>query len=73
MAGCINSTNNILHRMNLQTDVGRLKVTNVWGNEAEPICTYYRCKHRFSEHGTNRCRCKHPQNTIIGVNGLSEA
>ena len=28
-----------------------MKVTDVWGNESEPICTYYRCKHKFSEHG----------------------
>ena len=49
-----------------------MKVTDVWGKESEPICTYYRCKHKFSEHGTSLCRCKHPQNTVIGVTGLLE-
>jgi len=51
----------------------RLKVTDVLGKESEPICRYYRCKHKFSEHGTNLCRCKHPQNTIIGVKDFLES
>jgi hypothetical protein len=29
---------------------------NVLGQPAEPICTYYRCQHRFSLHGSRRCR-----------------
>jgi len=36
------------------------KVLNVLGQQDEPICTYYRCNHKFSVHGTRSCRCKHP-------------
>ena len=37
------------------------------GQPAEPICTYYRCNHRFSLHGTRSCRCKHPMNKTLGI------
>jgi hypothetical protein len=40
---------------------------DVLGNPAEPICTYYRCHHRFSLHGSTRCRCKHPNNKALGL------
>ena len=40
---------------------------NVLGQPAEPICTYYRCHHKFSLHGSRRCRCKHPTNTTLGI------
>ena len=40
---------------------------DVLGRPAEPICTYYRCNHRFSIHGSRRCRCKHPTNKTLGV------
>ena len=40
---------------------------NVLGKPAEPICTYYRCHHRFSLHGTRSCRCKHPMNKTLGI------
>ncbi len=42
---------------------------NVFGNEAEPICDYLSCHHKFSNHGKNKqkCRCKHPQNRILGL------
>jgi hypothetical protein len=40
---------------------------NVLGQPAEPICTYYRCHHEFSLHGSRRCRCKHPTNKTLGI------
>ena len=40
---------------------------DVLGRKSEPICTYYRCNHRFSLHGSSRCRCKHPNNKALGV------
>jgi hypothetical protein len=40
---------------------------DVLGNPAEPICTYYRCHHKFSLHGSRRCRCKHPTNRALGI------
>jgi hypothetical protein len=40
---------------------------NVLGQPAEPICTYYRCHHKFSFHGSRRCRCKHPTNKTLGI------
>jgi hypothetical protein len=40
---------------------------DVLGNPAEPICTYYRCHHKFSLHGSRRCRCKHPINKTLGI------
>ena len=45
------------------------KAVNVFGKESEPICDYRRCHHGFSVHGlrTSKCRCKHPQNDVIGA------
>ena len=40
---------------------------DVLGLQSEPICTYYRCHHKFSLHGSSRCRCKHPNNKALGV------
>jgi hypothetical protein len=40
---------------------------NVLGQAAEPICTYYRCHHKFSLHGSQKCRCKHPTNKTLGI------
>jgi hypothetical protein len=40
---------------------------NVLGQPAEPICTYYRCHHKFSLHGSRRCSCKHPTNKTLGI------
>ncbi len=40
---------------------------DVLGQPAEPICTYYRCNHKFSIHGSRTCRCKHPTNKTLGV------
>ena len=40
------------------------KVIDVFGQESEPICNYYRCHHKFSFHSLNShiCHCKHPKN-----------
>ena len=45
------------------------KVIDVFGQESEPICNYYRCHHKFSFHSLNShiCHCKHPKNSTIGV------
>ena len=42
---------------------------DVLGNPAEPICTYYRCRHKFSAHGlgSRGCKCKHPTNKTMGM------
>jgi hypothetical protein len=40
---------------------------DVLGQPAEPICTYYRCRHKFSLHGSRSCRCKHPMNKTLGI------
>jgi hypothetical protein len=40
---------------------------DVLGHPAEPICTYYRCNHKFSIHGSRSCRCKHPTNKALGI------
>jgi hypothetical protein len=40
---------------------------DVLGQPAEPICTYYRCRHKFSLHGSRRCRCKHAMNKTLGI------
>jgi hypothetical protein len=40
---------------------------DVLGRPAEPICTYYRCNHKFSIHGSRSCRCKHPTNKALGI------
>jgi hypothetical protein len=42
-------------------------IKNVFGQVSEPICTYYRCHHKFSLHGSSRCRCKHPTNKTLGI------
>ena len=47
----------------------RQLIIDVFGQETEPICTYYRCRHKFSLHGLrgHGCRCKHPMNKTLGV------
>ena len=44
-------------------------IIDVFGKQTEPICTYNRCRHKFSLHGlsTHGCRCKHPRNKTLGV------
>jgi hypothetical protein len=42
---------------------------DVFGKDAEPICTYYRCNHKFSIHGlgSQGCKCKRPTNKTLGI------
>jgi hypothetical protein len=48
---------------------GKWGTLNVFGQEAEPVCTYYRCNHKFSVHGLSKygCKCKHPTNKTLGI------
>jgi hypothetical protein len=39
---------------------------DVYGQQIEPICSYHRCHHKFSEHGHN-CKCNHAVNYAIAV------
>ena len=42
-------------------------IMDVFGQVSEPICTFYRCHHKFLLHGSSRCRCKHPTNRTLGI------
>jgi hypothetical protein len=49
-------------------EIGKWRRTlDVLGQPAEPICNYYGCHHKFSLHGSRRCRCKHPTNKALGI------
>jgi hypothetical protein len=53
-----------------ETEQSQEMIVNVFGQKSEPICTYYRCHHKFSLHGLGRsykCKCKHPMNKTLGV------
>jgi hypothetical protein len=45
----------------------QIKVLDVYGQDAEPICSYRTCRHKFSLHNTRRCRCRHALNYATGV------
>ena len=47
--------------------LGKWSTLDVLGQPAEPICAYYRCHHKFSLHGSRRCRCRHPTNKTLGI------
>lgn len=51
----------------LEKGLEKWGTVDVLGHPAEPICTYYRCNHKFSTHGSRSCRCKHPTNKTLGV------
>lgn len=62
-------TNQHLVNENISNSV---QMINVFGEQIEPVCNYYRCHHKFSEHGYKShsyCKCKHPQNSIVGIGG----
>jgi hypothetical protein len=44
-------------------------VTDVYGQQTEPICNYHTCHHKFSLHGHRMhvCKCSHPLNYVIGI------
>jgi hypothetical protein len=48
-------------------EMGKWGTLDVLGQLAEPICNYYGCHHKFSLHGSRRCRCKHPTNKALGI------
>jgi hypothetical protein len=52
---------------NLDQGLGKWRTLDVLGQPAEPICTYYRCNHKFSLHGSKRCRCNNPMNKASGI------
>jgi hypothetical protein len=47
--------------------LSKWRTLDVLGQAAEPICNYYGCHHKFSLHGSRRCRCKHPTNKALGI------
>src|SRR5918998_4253766 len=49
-------------QQNLEQGLEKWTTLDVLGHPAEPICNYYGCHHKFSLHGSRRCRCKHPMN-----------
>ena len=51
----------------LEKGLEKYGTVDVLGRPAEPICTYYRCNHKFSIHGSRSCRCKHPTNKALGI------
>ena len=50
-----------------EQELGKWGTLDVLGQLAEPICNYYGCHHKFSLHGSRKCRCKHPTNKALGV------
>jgi len=46
------------------------KVIDVYGQEREPMCSYRRCHHKFSEHRNHNCKCHHAVNYATGVSIL---
>jgi hypothetical protein len=48
-------------------EMGKWGTLDVLGQPAEPICNYYGCHHKFSVHGSRKCRCKHPTNKALGI------
>jgi hypothetical protein len=48
------------------------RIVNIFGQVSEPICAYYRYHHKFSLHGSSRCRCRHATNrTLISMKHVS--
>jgi hypothetical protein len=50
------------------------KAIDVYGQETEPICSYYRCHHKFSEHRNHNCKCHHAVNyaTRVSISRLTK-
>jgi hypothetical protein len=67
------SGESVLMQKQLQSEPA--KVIDVFGQESEPICNYYRCHHKFSFHRLNShtCHCKHPTNSTTGVSKVSKS
>jgi hypothetical protein len=67
------SSNKDNEKHKIQHDATQIQQLEGWGTldvlgqPAEPICTCYRCHHKFSLRGSRRCRCKHPTNRALGI------
>jgi hypothetical protein len=71
--GILNSSE-VMNQHRVDENISNLvQMINVFGEQIEPVCNYYRCHHKFSEHGykTHSCKCKHPQNSIVGIGGAN--
>ncbi|HEX7178085.1 MAG TPA: hypothetical protein VF220_00045 [Nitrososphaeraceae archaeon] len=70
--GILNSSE-ITNQHQIDENISNIvQMINVFGEQIEPVCNYYRCHHKFSEHGYkshSSCKCKHPQNSIVGIGG----
>ena len=68
--GILNSSE-IMNQLRGDENISNLvQMINVFGEQIEPVCNYYRCHHKFSDHGYkshSSCKCKHPQNSIAGI------
>lgn len=56
-------------RLGHENHYEKVTVVDVFGKVSEPIYRYLRCHHNFSVHGdeSHICKCRHPQNRIIGI------
>ena len=65
----------IMNQHRVDENISNLvQMINVFGEQIEPVCNYYRCHHKFSEHGYkshSSCKCKHQQNNIAGIGGAN--
>jgi hypothetical protein len=61
---CYNCHTELL--MKLSSNQQQRKALDVYGQEAEPICNYRTCHHKFSVHG-HKCKCRHALNYAAGV------
>ncbi|MFZ0555319.1 MAG: hypothetical protein WBL68_07065 [Nitrososphaeraceae archaeon] len=70
--GILNSSE-IINQHQIDENISNtVQMINVFGEQIEPVCNYYRCHHKFSDHGYkshSSCKCKHPQNSIVGIGG----
>jgi hypothetical protein len=66
-----NNRNRNVHKSIEDRAIQKDQFINVFGQRSEPTCNYFRCHHKFSEHGSIICRCKHPQNSIVGIQKIS--
>ena len=70
--GILNSSE-ITNQHQIDENISNIvQMINVFGEQIEPVCNYYRCHHKFSDHGYkshSSCKCKHPQNSIVGIGG----
>ena len=70
--GILNSSE-IINQHQIDENISNtVQMINVFGEQIEPVCNYYRCHHKFSDHGYkshSSCKRKHLQNSIVGIGG----